>query len=170
MNKRNNRLFKMSCTAMFAAMIFLLTRFVSVPVAAGYVHFGDALVYIVASTLGGAWAIFAAAIGEALADIASGWFTYAPATIIIKSLIALIFVAANKKSEKILTPITALLTIPAGVITVAGYFAADMIIDRAYAVVNIPGNLIQATGSAVIFILLAASFDAAKLKKKIFYR
>ena len=165
---KNNKIFKMVVTAMFTAMIFVLTRFVSVPVATGYVHFGDALVYLVATTLGGPWAFFAAAVGEALADIASGWFTYAPATLIVKALIAIPFVLVNKKSEKILTPITALLTIPAGVITVGGYFLADLIIDKAYAVVNIPGNIIQAVGSAIIFIVLAAAFDAVKIKKILF--
>ncbi|MCH5320475.1 MAG: ECF transporter S component [Eubacterium sp.] len=165
---KNNKIFKMVVTAMFTAMIFVLTRFVSVPVATGYVHFGDALVYLVATTLGGPWAFFAAAVGEALADIAGGWFTYAPATLIVKALIAIPFVLVNKKSEKILTPITALLTIPAGVITVVGYFVADLIIDKVYAVVNITGNIIQAVGSAVIFIILAAAFDAGKIKKKLF--
>lgn len=165
---KKNKLFKLVATAMFTAMIFVLTRFISVPVATGYVHFGDALVYLTASVLGGPWAFFAAAVGEALADVASGWFTYAPATLIVKALIALPFVLVNKKSEKILTPLTALFTIPAGMITVGGYFVADMIIDKAYAVVNMPGNIIQAVGSAVIFIVLAAAFDAAKLKQKLF--
>ncbi|MCM1115789.1 MAG: ECF transporter S component [Clostridium sp.] len=164
----NNKVFKMTVTAMFTAMIFVLTRFVSVPVATGYVHFGDALVYLVSSVLGGPWGFFAAAVGEALADITSGWLTYAPATLIVKALIALPFVLTWKKSEKILTPLTALLTIPAGAITVLGYFAADMIIDKAYAIVNIPGNVIQAVGSAVVFIVIGAAFDAAKLKKKLF--
>lgn len=166
---KNNKVFKMAVTAMFTAMIFLLTRFVSVPVATGYVHFGDALVYLVASTLGGPWAFFAAAVGEALADVAAGWVSYAPATLIVKALIALPFVLVNKKSEKILTPITALFTILSGAITVGGYFVADLIIDKAYAVVNIPGNIIQAVGSAVIFIILAAAFDAGKIKKKLFF-
>jgi uncharacterized repeat protein (TIGR04002 family) len=165
---KNNKVFKMAATAMFTAMIFVLTRFVSVPVATGYVHFGDALVYLVASTLGGPWAFFAAAVGEMLADITSGWITYAPATLVVKALIALPFVLVNKKSNKILTPITAILTIPAGAITVGGYFIADLIIDKAYAMVNIPGNVIQAVGSSVIFVVLAAAFDTAKLKKKIF--
>lgn len=165
---KNNKVFKMTITAMFTAMIFVLTRFVSVPVATGYVHFGDALIYLVASTLGGGWVLFAAAVGGVLADITSGWFTYAPVTFIVKILIALLFVFVNKKSEKILTPITALLTIPAGAITIGGYFIGDMIIDKAYAVVNIPGNAIQAVGSAVVFIVLAAAFDAAKMKKKFF--
>lgn len=167
---KNNKLFKMVVTAMFTAMIFILTRFISVPVAAGYVHFGDALVYLVASVMGGPWGFFAAAVGEALADIASGWISYAPATLIVKALIAMPFVLVWKKSEKILTLRTALLTIPAGAITVLGYFAADLIIDKAYAVINILGNVIQAVGSAVIFIVIAAAFDAARLKKKLFLK
>lgn len=165
---KNKKLLKMVVTAMFTAMIFVLTRFVSVPVATGYVHFGDALVYLVASVMGGPWAFFAAAVGEALADVTAGWVSYAPATLIVKALIALPFVLSYKKSDKILTPLTSLLTIPAGVITVGGYFVADLIIDKAYAVVNIPGNIIQAVGSAILFIVIAAAFDAAKIKKRLF--
>lgn len=167
---KNNKLFKMVATALFTAMIFVLTRFVSVPVATGYVHFGDALVYLVASVMGGPWGFFAAAVGEALADVAAGWIAYAPATLIVKALIALPFALVWKKSDKVLTPLNALLTIPAGVITVAGYFVADMIIDKSYAFVNIPGNVIQAVGSAVVFFVLAAAFDAAKLKKRLFLK
>lgn len=166
----NNKLFKMVATALFTAMIFVLTRFVSVPVATGYVHFGDALVYLVASVMGGPWGFFAAAVGEALADVAAGWITYAPATLIVKALIALPFALVWKKSDKVLTPLNALLTIPAGVITVAGYFVADLIIDKSYAFVNIPGNVIQAVGSAVVFFVLAGAFDAAKLKKRLFLK
>ena len=165
---KNKKLLNMVYTAMFTAMIFALTRFIQIPVASGYVHFGDALIYIVASTLGGVWALFAAALGAMLADLTSGFAVYAPATIIIKILIALPFVLINKKSEKILTPISALLTILSGAITVLGYFAADLIIDKAYAVVDIPGNAIQAAGSAILFIVISAAFDAAKLKKKLF--
>lgn len=164
----NKKILKMVYAAMFAAIIFVLTRFVQVPVASGYVHFGDAFIYIAAATLGGPWALLAAAVGATLADITAGWLTYAPATLIIKILIALPFVFVNKKSEKILTPLTALFTIPSGAITILGYFIADCIIDREYAVVDIPGNVIQAVGSAVIFIIVAAAFDAAKLKKKLF--
>ncbi len=164
----NKKILNTVYTAMFAAMIFLLTRFVQVPVASGYVHFGDALIYIVASTLGGGWSLFAAALGSVLADVTSGWAVYAPATLIIKALIAIPFVLVNKKSEKILTPLTALFTILSGAITVLGYFLADCVIDKAYAVVDIPGNFIQAVGSAVVFIVLAAAFDAGKLKKRLF--
>lgn len=162
---KNSKLLKMIYTALFTALIFLFTRFIQIPVATGYVHLGDSLVYIVSSVMGGPWAFFAAAVGESLADIASGWISYAPATLIVKLLIAVPFVFISKKSEKILTPVSALVTIPAGAVTVIGYYIADNIIDKAYAVVNIPGNVIQAVGSAIVFVILAAAFDTMKLKK-----
>lgn len=163
----NNKIKKTAFTAMFAAMIFLLTMFIKVPVASGYVHFGDALVYICAGLIGGPWAILAGAIGEGLADVAGGYAIYAPATAIIKALIALVFITTAKKGDKLLTPINVLLTIPAGLITVGGYFVADLIIDKTYAVVDIPGNVIQAVGSAVLFVVLAAALDTVKVSKKL---
>ena len=40
--------------------------------------------------------------------------------------------------------------------------------DRAYAVADIPMNIVQAVGSAIIFAIIALAFDTAKLKKKLF--
>lgn len=166
----NKKVLNMVYAAVFTAMIFVLTRFVQVPVpgGAGYVHFGDAMIYIVASTLGGSWALLSAALGAVLADLSSGWAVYAPISLIVKVLIALPFVIVNKKSQKILTPLTVCLTIPSGAITVLGYFLGDSIINNAYAVADIPGNAIQAIGNALIFSAVAAAFDAAKLKSKLF--
>ena len=160
---KNKKVLNMVYAAVFAAMIFALTRFVQIPVpgGAGYLHFGDAMIYIVASTLGGPWALLASAVGAALADLSSPYAIYAPVSIIVKVLIALPFVLVNKKSEKILTPLTICLTIPSGIITVGGYFVA-------YAVADIPMNIVQAVGSAIIFAIIALAFDTAKLKKKLF--
>ena len=167
MNKVNRKVLNMVYAAVFAAMIFVLTRFI--PGGAGYLHFGDAMIYIVASTLGGPWALLASALGAAIADLSSGnAAVYAPISAIVKVLIALPFVFVNKKSEKILTPLTICLTIPSGVITVLGYYLGDLIVNKAYAVANIPMNIVQAVGSAIIFVVISAAFDAAKLKKKLF--
>ena len=169
MNKVNRKVLNMVYAAVFAAMIFALTRFIQIPVpgGAGYLHFGDAMIYIVASTLGGPWALLASALGAAIADLSSV-AVYAPISAIVKVLIALPFVFVNKKSEKILTPLTICLTIPSGVITVLGYYLGDLIVNKAYAVADIPMNIVQAVGSAIIFAVISAAFDAAKLKKKLF--
>jgi uncharacterized repeat protein (TIGR04002 family) len=163
----NLKLKKMTTVAMFSAMIFVLTMFIKIPVASGYVHFGDALVYICAGVIGGPWSILAGALGEGVADIVGGYGIYAPATIVVKALIALPFALTSSKSEKILTPFTGLLTIISGMITVGGYYIADLIIDKTYAIVDIPGNVIQAVGSAVLFVVIAGAFDSVKIKKKI---
>lgn len=169
MNKVNRKVLNMVYAAVFAAMIFALTRFIQIPVpgGAGYLHFGDAMIYIVASTLGGPWALLASALGAAIADLSSV-AVYAPISAIVKVLIALPFVFVNKKSEKILTPLTICLTIPSGAITVLGYYLGDLIVNKAYAVADIPMNIVQAVGSAIIFAVISAAFDAAKLKKKLF--
>lgn len=169
MNKVNRKVLNMVYAAVFAAMIFALTRFIQIPVpgGAGYLHFGDAMIYIVASTLGGPWALLASALGAAIADLSSV-AVYAPISAVVKVLIALPFVFVNKKSEKILTPLTICLTIPSGVITVLGYYLGDLIVNKAYAVADIPMNIVQAVGSAIIFAVISAAFDAAKLKKKLF--
>ena len=158
---------KISVTGMFAALIFVFTMFIKVPVASGYVHFGDALVYVGALVLGAPYAFIAAAIGEGLADIIGGYAIYAPATVLIKCILVIPFVIERKNSSKLFTKRTALSTIPAGFVTVAGYFFADLIIDKSYAVVDIPGNVVQAAGSAVIFIIIALAFDRTNITDKI---
>ena len=83
---------KISFTAMLAAMVFGLTM-LHIPIGAGgYIHIGDAAIYLAALLIGGPWAFLAAAIGAAVADIASGFAAYAIPSVIIKVLIALPFV------------------------------------------------------------------------------
>ena len=162
----NKNVKKITLTGVFSAMIFVLTMFVKVTVPSGYVHFGDAMIYVCAVLLGSPWALIAGAIGEGLADVAGGFAMYAPATVIIKVIIALIF-SLCKDENKLLTVKSGIMTIPAALVTVGGYFAADMIIDKAYAFVDIPGNIIQGVGSAVVFIAIAAMLDKVKIIKKV---
>ena len=55
----------------------------------GYINLGDAIVLLCAFLLPPSYAFFAAGIGSMLADIFSGYAVYAPATFIIKGLMAL---------------------------------------------------------------------------------
>ena len=157
---------KISYSAMFAAMVFGLTM-LHVPIGAGgYIHIGDAVIYIAALLIGGPWAFIAAAIGAAFADIVSGFASYALASVIIKVLIAVPFVLIRNKGDKLLTLPAVLLTLVSGVITVLGYFLADLVLYRAGAIADIPPNIIQAVGSAAVFIALAFALDKADIKKR----
>ena len=162
----NKNLKKITLTGVFSAMIFVLTMFVKVTVPSGYIHFGDAMIYVCAVLLGSPWAMIAGALGEGLADVAGGFAMYAPATVIIKVIIAFLF-SLCKNENKLLTVKSGIMTLPAALVTVGGYFAADMIIDKSYAFVDIPGNIIQGVGSAVIFIVIAAALDKAGIIKRI---
>lgn len=151
---------------MFAAMVFALTM-VHVPIGAGgYIHVGDAVIYTAALLMGGPWAFFSAAIGAAAADLASGFAVYAIPSAIIKVLIAVPFAAVSKKSERLLNVKTALFTVLSGAVTILGYFVTDLIVYREGAVADLPANVIQAVGSAVVFIVLAFALDRAGIKKR----
>ncbi len=151
---------------MFAAMIFGMTM-LHVPIGAGgYIHVGDAVIYVTAMLMGGPWAFISAAIGAACADIVSGFAVYAVPSAIIKILIAVPFVLISKKQSKLLSVRSAIFTIISGVITVLGYFAADLILYREGAIADLPANIIQAAGSAVVFIVLAFALDRAGIKQR----
>ncbi len=157
---------KLAFSGLFAAVIFALTMFVKIPAVSGYIHLGDAMVYICACVIGGPWSIVAGALGEALADVAGGFSVYAPATIVVKSIVSALFILSEKR-DKIINPFSSLLTLPVGLITVIGYFTADSFINEAYAFADIPGNIIQAIGSAAAFFIIGAALDKVNVKERI---
>lgn len=149
---------------MFAAMIFGLTM-LHVPIGAGgYIHVGDAVIYVTALLIGGPWAFISAAIGAACADIVSGFAVYAIPTAIIKVLIAVPFVLISKKQVKLLSLRSVLYSVLSGIINVLGYFITDLIIYSEGAIADLPANIIQSVGSAVVFAVLAFALDRAKIK------
>ena len=77
---------RMTLTGLFAAMITLMTAYIChIPYGAngGYIHFGDALIYIAAVLLPRPYALAAAAIGGGLADLLTAPM-WAPATDVYK--------------------------------------------------------------------------------------
>lgn len=159
--------------AMFAAMIAVMTAFVQIKTpTGGYVHLGDSMIYLTASFLPLPFAVAASAIGGGIADL----LVYPETiiyTIIIKALNAVFF---SSKSDKLLTKRNALMTIPSGLVTIVGYSISKLIRQLLAgdsfhsALVNalwkMPENSIQAVASALIFILIAAAFDRADIKKR----
>lgn len=171
--KASDRTLRIVIAAMFAAMIAVLTAFVQIKTpTGGYVHLGDAMIYLTASFLPLPYAMLAAAVGGGLADL----LVYPETiiyTIIIKALNAVFF---SSKGDKLLTKRNALMTIPSGLVTVVGYSLSKFIRvmlaggDFPSALTNalwkMPENAIQAAASAVVFILIALAFDKAQIKKR----
>ncbi|MCR5544864.1 MAG: ECF transporter S component [Lachnospiraceae bacterium] len=82
---------KLIFAALLAALTFVATYIIKVPTPTmGYIHPGDGLVLLCGIFLGPLYGGLAAGFGSMLADLVSGYATYAPATFIIKLLTAVI--------------------------------------------------------------------------------
>ena len=146
---------KMVASALFAALIFIATFFISIKLPHGYINVGDGFVLLSGCILGPVYGALAAAIGSALADIIGGYFLYAPATFIIKALMAVgtyyIYASIKKNSKFIATFVSGIV---GEVIMIALYFVFEaFVIGFAAAVINIYANSLQAGASFVIYIL-----------------
>ncbi len=100
--KQNQHLRQLTLAALLAAFTTVATLLIQIPTPTkGYLNLGDCFVNISAWLLGGVYGTAAAGIGSALADVISGYFVYAPVTLIIKSLMAFSsFHIYQKLSEK----------------------------------------------------------------------
>ncbi len=174
-NKKKNRLYLTVTTALCAAIIAVMTAFIkfNTGINDGYLHFGDSMIYLSACILPTPYAMLAAAIGGAIADLLAGAAVWAPFTAVIKAFNALPFalvysLKATKKPEKILNKTTAVMPIVSGIITVFGYLLAEgLLYTFPTAWISVPFSCIQATGSAIIYYLAAAALDKTNFKSRI---
>lgn len=158
-------------TAVFAAIIMLCTALIkfSTGLGEGYIHLGDSIIYLCACVLPFPYCLIAAALSGALADVLAGFAIWSIPTAIIKVLIASPFALVAKKNQnKILNKQTTFMPVASGIITIAGYFVAECILySAASATLSILGNVIQATGSAIIFYIMAIALDKMNFKRRI---
>lgn len=162
-----------------AAMITVMTAYIfHIPVGTGYLHFGDAMIYLSACILPTPYAMLAGALGGAFADLLTAP-VWTPATLIIKALLVLPFTA---KSEKILTKRNVFAVVTAGIITFAGYYLAEallmlfglleaggMSVKEIFLApaVTLPTAWIQPVGSAALFLVLGLALDKLNFKKRV---
>lgn len=158
---------KLVTTGLFAAMITIMTAYIChVPYGAngGYIHFGDALIYLGAVFLPRPYALAAAAIGGGMADLLTAPM-WAPATIVIKMLIVLPF---TSKEGRILCLQNVFAPLLAAGISAAGYYLAEGILFGSFVapLASLAGSVVQSGGSMVIFLVLAAAMDKAHMKAR----
>lgn len=149
---------KLVTASLCAALVVVTTMFLSIPVpgaAGAYINGGDVMVYVSAFLLGGGIGGAAAGIGSALADLLLGSAIYAPATLVIKALMAVTASLLLKRAKGVMR--LAVLAL-CGAIMTAGYFLYEWLIyGMAAALAGIPFNLIQLAGGAVIgYIVITA--------------
>ena len=160
---------KIAVAAMFAALACVATMIIKIPTPLkGYVNLGDCVVLLCGAMLSPAYAFLAAGIGSALADVLSGYMTYAPITFLIKGVMALVvfalFKLINKKGLKQPTKILPLIL--AEIIMVGGYFIFEgFLYGFAPSAANIPANAIQGVAGIIFGFVLIKAFEKIKLFK-----
>ena len=167
---RNKSIQQLAVAAMFAAVVTLTTAYLfHIPIGSngGYVHFGDAFIYLAATFLPWPYAMAAGAIGAGLADCLSGAMIWLIPTLIIKSVTVLAF---TSKTDRVICKRNVLATVIGGVISIGGYYLAEVIITGGNflaPLATISGGVIQSVGSAAIYLLVGFALDKAGLKAKL---
>ncbi len=157
---------KIVLAAMFAAIVCIATMIIKIPSPLkGYINLGDCVVLLAGWMLSPVYAFLAAGIGSMLADVFSGYAIYAPATFVIKGLVAIIacyaFKFLNKKIKNLFSRIVS--GFVAEAVMVAGYLVFESFLyGFVPSLVNVPANAIQGIAGIVIGVILVKAFEKNK--------
>ncbi len=166
-HKNHQFLLQMVLTALFAAAITIMTAYMlHIPIpTGGYIHLGDALIYLAACLLPAPFAAAAAAIGAGLADLLTAPVWVLP-TLMIKAVIVLFF---TSKGERLLCRRNIAAVVLAGLFSPAAYALAGCAMAGTMAafVPQFLGTLVQGVGSGALFIVIAPALDGVKLKVRV---
>ena len=162
-NKNDKKTKRLALAGQLCGATLLLTLLsIPLPSGYGYVNLGDAGVYLCALLLPGGLGALAAGVGAALADLILGWAVYAPVTLLIKGLTALLAGLALRRAKKAGLPLSLLccLLVP------LGYFLYETILLTApVAAVNVLPNALQAAIGAALGTLVGRHLQAL-IKRK----
>jgi len=164
---------KLTLSAMFAAIIFVATAFLQVPLpGSGYANFGDSIIFTACLVLGPWYGAAAAAIGAAVSDIFLGFVVYAPATFVIKALMAIlayyVFNAVYRKKTKRFLPAVITASAAAEIVMIAGYFLFEILIyGMAVALVDVAGNALQGAAGVISGTIIYCALNKSGIFKNI---
>ena len=154
-------------TALMAAMVCVATMIIKIPSPMkGYLNIGDCIVLLCGWLLAPGYGFVAAGLGSALADIFSGYLTYAPATFLIKGSMALITFACFKLMNKRIgrLPSQIIGAVLAEIVMVLGYYVFEgFMYGFIPSAVNIPANAVQGAAGLILGIILVKVFERLKI-------
>ena len=154
-------------TALMASLVCVATMLIKIPTPMkGYVNIGDCIVLLCGWLLPPWYGFAAAGLGSALADLFSGYITYAPATFVIKGAMALlVFICFKLMSQRLgKLPSQIIGGAMAEVLMVLGYFVFEgFLYGFAPSAVNIPANGVQGIVGLVVGIALIKIMERLKI-------
>ena len=152
---------EIAITALMIALVAVVTRFLIVPIGAGFFNLSDAAVYFTAFTFGPWIGFLAGGIGAALADLSAGYASFAPLTFMAHGLQGLVagFIVLRGPGSLVTRMI---LGAVAGTLAMTGvYFAGEYFGANlgwggpTQALTELPFNLLQNVIGAAIAIPLS---------------
>ena len=163
---RRNHIKLMCLSGIFSALVFVVTAYLHIPTYNGYVHCGDGFIFIAACLLPTPYAVAVGALGALLADVLTGFAIWAPGSMVIKGLLALLFTC---KSKRIVTARNLTMLLPAALVSAGGYYLYEALITGSLlaSLAGIPGSLVQAAASSVVFVAVGLAMDKYNLKKRL---
>ena len=161
-----NRIRLLCISGVLCAAVFVTTAYLHIPSHNGYIHIGDAIIYLAACLLPTPYAVLVGAGGAALADLLSGYAVWIPGTAVIKALTALCF---SHRAEKVITVRNLTAMLPAALLCIFGYYLYESIITANFIapLAGFVGSTIQAVSSSVMFVVLGLAVDKLRLKEMI---
>lgn len=169
-----NKTEQLVTTALMMTLILVGTIILRIPVpmTQGYVHLGDAMIYIGVLLLGRKNGTIAAALGSMMADILSGYAFWAPWTLVIKAAMAFaagtIAEHAAEHADRNAVLRARIMTVTGmaagGLLMTAGYFIAEGIMfgNWAAAALGIPWNIGQFTVGIAIGLSISAAVSGIR--------
>lgn len=157
---------KLVVAALLTALVCVATMIVKIPSPLkGYLNLGDCVVLMAGWLLPPGYGFLSAGLGSALADILSGYASYAPATFIIKGLmaVAVYFIYKILRKKLSLIPAAVVAGIVAEIIMISGYFIFEgFLYGFGPSLVNIPANAVQGIAGIIAGTGLIKIFDKSK--------
>ena len=161
--------------ALFATLCCISTLLITIPLPNGYFNLGDCFVLLSGWFLGPIYGVISAGVGSMLADLFSGFAIYAPATLVIKALMALcafalrylLFKAIKKRALNFIPCVLSALVSEA--IMLLGYFLFESILyGFAGASLSLVGNALQGTCCLAIATILFSALYPVKSVRHFF--
>lgn len=168
---KNTKIRQMTYTAMFTAIVYLLTTLVQIPMplGGGYINLGEAGIYICSVMCGPFSGAFAGGVGAALADISTGYAFWALPTLIIKCAEGFIVGKFAQNTSKYISVKANLGMVIAGIVMILAYFGSRFIVVAGNtlqaSVVAAGMNVFQIAAGIIVANIVLAAFDKTKLKR-----
>ncbi|MBE6634263.1 MAG: TIGR04002 family protein [Ruminococcaceae bacterium] len=162
----SKRIRSMCIAGVFTALVFVVTAYLHIPTSNGYIHVGDGLIYLSACILPWPYAVAVGAGGAFFADCLTGFAIWAPGSVVIKAVTALLF---TSKGKKMMSLRNWLALVPAAVVCAGGYYLYESLLYGNFIapLASIPASLTQSVTSSGLFVAIGLTIDRMNYKAKL---